>query len=75
MKLCLALFLISAACAQDYDLLLKGGQVIDGKNKINAVRDVAIKDGHFVRIGKVDGKGKREIDATGRYVSPGWIGP
>src|SRR4029077_13125784 len=35
--------------------------------------DVAIKDGRFVRIGKVDGKGKREIDATGRYVSPGWI--
>src|SRR5207244_9868591 len=33
----------------------------------------AIKDGRFVRIGKIEGRGKREIDATGRYVSPGWI--
>jgi N-acyl-D-amino-acid deacylase len=34
---------------------------------------VAIKDGRFARIGKVDGRGKREIDVRGDYVSPGWI--
>ena len=36
--------------AQDYDLLLKGGHVIDGKNKISAVRDVAIKDGKIAEV-------------------------
>jgi len=34
---------------------------------------VAIKDGRFRKIGKIDGSGKTEIDAHGRYVSPGWI--
>lgn len=56
-----------------YDLVIRNGRLLDGAGNpwINA--DVAIKDGRFVRIGKIDGKGKREIDATGRYVSPGWI--
>jgi N-acyl-D-aspartate/D-glutamate deacylase len=56
-----------------YDIVIRNGRVLDGAGNpwINA--DVAIKDGRFVKIGKVDGKGKREIDARGRYVSPGWI--
>ena len=39
------LSLAGAASAQDYDLLLKGGHVIDARNNLSAVRDVAIKDG------------------------------
>ena len=35
--------------------------------------DIAISHGRFAKIGKVDGHGKREIDAGGEYVSPGWI--
>ena len=61
--------------AQDpaYDIVIRNGRVLDGAGNpwINA--DVAIKDGRFVKIGKVEEKGKREIDATGKYVSPGWI--
>ena len=61
--------------AQDpaYDIVIRNGRVLDGAGNpwINA--DVAIKDGRFVRIGKVEGQGKREIDARGKYVSPGWI--
>lgn len=34
---------------------------------------MAIKDGRFVRVGRVEGRGKREIDARGKYVTPGWI--
>ena len=35
---------------KEYDLLLKGGHVIDPKNKVDAVRDVAIKDGKIAKI-------------------------
>src|SRR6185503_12376970 len=35
--------------------------------------DVAIRDGRFAKIGKIPEHGKTEIDATGKYVSPGWI--
>ena len=56
-----------------YDVVIRNGRLLDGAGNPWILADVAIKDGRFVRIGKVDGKGKREIDATGRYVSPGWI--
>ena len=56
-----------------YDVVIRNGRVLDGAGNPWIAADVAIKDGRFVRIGMVDGKGKREIDATGRYVSPGWI--
>src|SRR5687768_13709913 len=56
-----------------YDVVIRHGRVLDGAGNPWILADVAIKDGRFVRIGKVDGKGKREIDARGRFVSPGWI--
>ncbi len=56
-----------------YDIVIRNGRVLDGAGNPWIVADVAIKDGRFVRIGKIDGNGKREIDATGRFVSPGWI--
>ena len=56
-----------------YDLVIRNGRVLDGAGNPWILADVAIKDGRFVRIGKIEGKGKREIDATGRYVTPGFI--
>ena len=56
-----------------YDIVIRNGRVLDGAGNPWILADVAIKDGRFVRIGKIDGKGKREIDATGRYVTPGFI--
>ncbi len=56
-----------------YDLVIRGGRVLDGAGNPWIAADVAIRDGRFVRIGRVDGRGKREIDAAGFYVSPGWI--
>ncbi len=56
-----------------YDIVIRNGRVLDGAGNPWIAADVAIKDGRFVKIGRVEGKGKREIDARGKYVSPGWI--
>jgi N-acyl-D-amino-acid deacylase len=56
-----------------YDIVIRNGRVLDGAGNPWILADVAIKDGRFARIGKVAERGRQEIDATGRYVSPGWI--
>ena len=56
-----------------YDLVIRNGRVLDGAGNPWIRADVAIKDGRFARIGRVPERGAREIDATGKYVSPGWI--
>ncbi|MGH9628867.1 MAG: amidohydrolase/deacetylase family metallohydrolase [Bryobacteraceae bacterium] len=76
-RLLTGLFALSALAfgQSDYDLLLKGGHVIDGKNKINAVRDVAIKDGAIAEVAqKIDpAKAHKVVDVSGLYVTPGII--
>ncbi|MFN7976945.1 MAG: amidohydrolase family protein [Vicinamibacterales bacterium] len=62
-----------SAQAPDYDLVIRHGRVLDGMGNPWILADVAISAGHVVRVGRVTGMGRREIDATGRYVSPGWI--
>lgn len=57
----------------EYDIVIRGGRVLDGAGNPCIFADVAIKDGRFIKIGKIEGKGKTEIEARGRYVSPGWI--
>jgi dihydroorotase len=61
--------------AQAYDLLIKNGHLIDAKNKIDGVMDVAVKDGKIAKVsGNIPaGESKKVIDATGLYVSPGFI--
>jgi N-acyl-D-amino-acid deacylase len=56
-----------------YDVVIRNGRVLDGAGNPWIHADVAISNGHFVKIGRIEGKGKREIDATGDYVTPGWI--
>src|SRR3546814_1206046 len=65
----------AAAPAPDpaYDIVIRGGRVLDGAGNPWVAADVAIADGRIVRVGVVDGAGKQEIDARGRYVSPGFI--
>ena len=70
------LLLASSAMAQpSYDLLLKGGHVIDAKNRINGVRDVAISAGRIALVAeKIDpGQSRRVVNAAGLYVTPGLI--
>ncbi len=58
-----------------YDLLLRGGHVMDARNRIDAVMDVAIKDGKIARVarGLSPKDAIKTIDATGLYVTPGLI--
>jgi len=56
-----------------YDIVIRGGRILDGAGNPWVEADVAVKDGRIVTIGRVIGHGTREIDARGKYVSPGWI--
>jgi dihydroorotase len=60
---------------QKYDLLLKGGHVIDPKNKVSAVRDVAIANGKVAAVAaKIDpADAFKVVDVSGYYLTPGLI--
>jgi N-acyl-D-amino-acid deacylase len=68
-----AALLISNTAPPDYDIVIRGGRVLDGAGNPWVRADVAIKDGRIVKIGLVPGHGTREIDAHDRYVTPGFI--
>jgi dihydroorotase/N-acyl-D-amino-acid deacylase len=62
------------AAPPEYDLIIRNGRVIDGSGRPAYRADVAIKDDRIARIGNLRGaKGKREIDARGQVVAPGFI--
>src|SRR5262245_21350767 len=63
----------SAAPVGQYDLVIRNGRVLDGAGNPWILADVAIAGGRFAKIGRVPERGVREIDARGKYVSPGWI--
>lgn len=63
----------SATTDTMYDVVIRNGRVLDGAGNPWILADVAIRDGRFVRVGRVLERGHREIDAKGKYVSPGWI--
>jgi dihydroorotase len=71
----LALATLPLVVAADYDLLLRGGRLIDPKNNINAVRDIAFKDGKVAAVAeKLDpAKALKTVDVAGLYVTPGLI--
>ena len=56
-----------------WDVVIRGGRLLDGAGNPWIGGDVAIHRGHIVRIGRVPEQGRVEIDARGKYVSPGWI--
>jgi dihydroorotase len=67
--------LTTSAAAQEFDLLLKGGHVIDGRNRLSAIRDVAIKDSRIAAVAQnLDAsRALKTVDVSGLYVSPGLI--
>ena len=61
--------------AQEYDIIIKGGHVLDAKNNINQVLDVAIKDGTIAKVESniAANKANKVIQAKGLFVCPGLI--
>jgi dihydroorotase len=61
--------------AQDFDLLIRNGHVIDPKNGVDGVTDVGIKDGRIAAVAAdiPASRAARVVDATGLYVTPGLI--
>jgi dihydroorotase len=66
---------LAFAQPQQYDLLLQGGHVIDAKNKINAVSDVAIRDGKIALVAAhIDpAQAFKVVNVGGLYVTPGLV--
>ena len=61
------------ALAQDYDLVINNGRVMDPETNFDGVRNVGIKDGQIVAITEDAIRGKETIDASGHVVAPGFI--
>ena len=70
-----ALLVSVSAQAADaaYDLIIRGGTIYDGSGAPPVTGDVAIKGDRIVAVGKVDGTAKREVQARGMAVAPGFI--
>jgi dihydroorotase len=63
-----------AATAAKYDLIVKGGRVVDPARKLNAIRDVAISDGRIAAVeANISANATETIDARGKLVVPGLI--
>jgi N-acyl-D-aspartate/D-glutamate deacylase len=66
--------LATIAWAQDYDLLIRSGTIVDGAGNPSYVGDVAIKGGKIAAMGpRLTGAAARTIDAKGLTVAPGFI--
>jgi dihydroorotase len=67
--------MLSDADTERYDLIIKGGQIIDPEQAIYTVRqDIAVKDGKIARIDRnITAEAAQTIDASGLYVVPGLI--
>jgi N-acyl-D-aspartate/D-glutamate deacylase len=56
-----------------FDLVIRGGRVVDGTGMPSFLADVAVRDGRVARIGRVTEPATREIDADGAVVTPGFV--
>jgi dihydroorotase len=67
--------LAATASAQEYDLLLKGGHVVDPRNGVSGVRDVAVKDGRIARVAPdiPAAQALKTVDVSGLHVTPGLV--
>ncbi|HMJ68869.1 MAG TPA: D-aminoacylase [Cyclobacteriaceae bacterium] len=71
--LALVLLVALATNAQQYDVLIKNGKIIDGSGNSWFYGDVAISNGKIVAVGRLTGTATKTIDAKGLIVAPGFI--
>ena len=65
---------ISRAAEKTYDVVIRGGKIVDGTGNPWFYGDVAVRGDRIVAIGRVpEGSGRSEIDARGLVVAPGFI--
>ena len=57
----------------EYDLVIRNGRIVDGTGAAAFTGDVAVQGGRIAAVGRVTGRGRREIDAAGKLVTPGWV--
>jgi N-acyl-D-amino-acid deacylase len=70
----LALSLVTAVPAREFDLILRYGTVVDGTGASRRIADVGVVGDSIAAVGNLSGsRGKREIDVRGRIVAPGFI--
>ena len=71
----LGLWCVIAVAQPKYDLLLKGGHVLDAKNQINGVRDVAIAGGKIAAVANSipASSAVKVVDVSSLYVTPGLV--
>jgi N-acyl-D-amino-acid deacylase len=69
----LASALLTRAGAAQYDLVLRGGRVVDGTGNPAFAADVAVKDGRVAAVGRIPAGSGPELDARGMVVAPGFI--
>jgi N-acyl-D-aspartate/D-glutamate deacylase len=67
------LFVAEVVSAQDFDVVIAGGRVMDPETGLDAVRNVGIREGKIVRISNSTLSGRRMIPAAGLVVAPGFI--
>jgi N-acyl-D-amino-acid deacylase len=74
MKFTLLLLVPLTLFAQDYDLIIRNGHIVDGTGSPWYAADIAIREGHIAAIGRLDSATARQtIDAAGMVVAPGFI--
>jgi N-acyl-D-aspartate/D-glutamate deacylase len=56
-----------------FDLIIRNGTIVDGTGQPRFVGDIAIQGDRIAAVGEVTGSARREIDATGLLVTPGWV--
>jgi N-acyl-D-amino-acid deacylase len=56
-----------------HDLVVRGGTIVDGTGRERFEGDVAIDGGRIAAVGRVAERGRREVDACGAIVAPGWV--
>jgi N-acyl-D-aspartate/D-glutamate deacylase len=56
-----------------YDLVIRGGTLVDGSGGAPVEADVGVRDGRIAAVGKIAGTGAEEIDAAGQLVTPGFV--
>src|SRR5277367_6298974 len=65
--------LTTIVSAQQYDLVIEGGRVVDPETELDGVRNVGVRDGKIVRVSVEALSGRRVVHAGGLVVAPGFI--